>query len=170
MKRRHKYVLLFAVPALLASAMVAVLVGAAVAGVLWLFVFGDNPWPPSVGTALTVLFVVVALVVWAVLLSVAYAYGRKQEARDFSILWPVVAAAGATAFLVALVVLQQWRVGNLGPKSADMLCSEYCRDKGYAASGMPPRNSGEATCSCLDAQGREAVKVPIDQIARHPSE
>jgi hypothetical protein len=31
---------------------------------------------------------------------------------------------------------------------------------------MPPRNSGERTCICLDAQGREAVTFPIDEVRK----
>ena len=45
MKRRYVYVLLFATPAFLASIIVSLLLFGAAAGVLWLFVFGDNPWP-----------------------------------------------------------------------------------------------------------------------------
>ena len=151
-------------PALLAAAIVAVLLGAAVAGGLWLFVFGDNPWPASASTALTVLLMVVGVGVWAGLLTVAYAFGKTQEARATPILRPLMAAAGATTILALLVVFQQWSVGNLGPKSVDVLCSEYCREKGFPASGMPPRDSGDATCSCFDMQGREALKAPIGEI------
>jgi hypothetical protein len=164
MKRRYAYVLLFAVPASLAAAIVAVLLGAAVAGGLWLFVFGDNPWPASAGTALAVLLVLVGVGVWVGLLTVAYAFGKTQEARAAPILRPLMAAAGATTVLALLVVFQQWSVGNLGPKSVDVLCSEYCREKGFLASGMPPRDSSAATCSCFDMQGREALKTPIGQI------
>jgi hypothetical protein len=56
-------------------------------------------------------------------------------------------------------------VGNIGPKSATVLCSQYCSGKGYAASGMPPRDSGESACICFDERGREAVKVPLESIA-----
>jgi hypothetical protein len=164
MKRRYAYVLLFAPPALLAAAIVAVLLGAAVAGGLWLFVLGDDPWPASASTALTILFALVGVGVWVGLLTVAYAFGKTQEARAAPILRPLLAAAGATAILALLVVFQQWRVGNLGPKSVDVLCSEYCREKGFLASAMPPRDSGAASCSCFDMQGREALKAPIGEI------
>lgn len=164
MKRRYAYVLLFAVPATLAAAIGAVLVGAAVAGGLWLFVFGDNPWPASASTALTVLLVLVGVGAWVGLLTLAYAFGKTQEVRATPILRPLLAAAGATSILVFLVVFQQWSVGNLGPKSIDVLCSEYCREKGFPASGMPPRDSGAATCSCFDMKGGEALKVPIGEI------
>jgi len=73
----------------------------------------------------------------------------------------MLAVAGATALLVLLAALYQWRVGNIGNKSDSELCSEYCWGRGFASSGMPPANSSETTCSCFDEQGSEAVKVPI---------
>jgi hypothetical protein len=167
MKRRYAYVLLFAVPAMLTAAIVAVLLATAAAGGIWLFVFGDIPWPASASTALTALLVLVGLAAWAGLLSVAYSFGKRQEAFAAAGLRPVMAAIGATAILALLVVFQQWRVGNLGPKSVDIACAEYCREKGFPASGMPPRDMGDATCGCFDTDGREKVRVPIRTITPH---
>lgn len=164
MKRRHLYMLVFALPALLASAAVALALFGAVAGMLWLFVFGDNPWPSSAGTVLVVLALTVLAAMWAVLLSRAYAFGRRQEHCPAPVTRHVVLAAGMTALLVLIAVSYQWRTGNIGPKDDGTLCTDFCRDKGFAGSGMPPRNQGAATCSCFDAQGREAVKVPIAEV------
>jgi hypothetical protein len=50
--RRHVYVLLFAVPALLVSIIAAALMLAASAGALWLFVYGDDPWPNTANVLL----------------------------------------------------------------------------------------------------------------------
>ena len=161
MKRRYSYVLLFAAPALLASVIVSVLLFGAVAGGLWLFVLGDARWPPSIESTLSVLFVPVCAALWLAFLSLAYLAGKKQEGRNGIGSKPLTVSASATALLALLIVWHQWSVGNIGTKSDGALCSEYCGDKGYASSGTPPRNSGEQTCSCFDAQGREAVKVPI---------
>jgi hypothetical protein len=49
MRRRHLYVFMFSVPGLLASLLVSFAVFGAAAGVLWLFVYGDKPWPPVAG-------------------------------------------------------------------------------------------------------------------------
>ncbi len=163
MKRRHLYVLV-ALPALLASAAVALALFGAVAGLLWLFVFGDNPWPSSAGTVLVALALTVLAAMWAGLLSRAYAFGKRQEEGTAPVIRHVAMAGAATALLVLLVVSYQWRVGNIGPKDDGTLCAEFCRDEGFAGSGMPPRNQAAATCSCFDAQGREAVKVPIAEV------
>jgi hypothetical protein len=164
MKRRYLYVLLFALPALLASAAVALALFGAVAGALWLFVFGDKPWPSAVDRVLVPLTLVALAAMWVGLLSRAYAFGKRQEQGPAPVTRHAAVAAGATVLLVLLAVSYQWRVGNIGPKDDGTLCSEFCRDKGFSGSGMPPRNQGAATCSCLDAQGREAVKVPIAEV------
>jgi len=164
MNRRHTYVIFFAIPAFLASLMIAGLMFGAGAGALWLFVFGDNPWPSAAGNVLAAGFVLVFAASWLGLLSVAYSAGKRHEASpglDARLVW---ASSGATALLVLLVLAHQRGVGNIGPKDNGLLCSEFCQAKGYSGSGMPPRNSGDTTCSCYDAQGREAVKAPIEEV------
>lgn len=168
MKRRHLYALLFGVPALLAALIISFLLFGAAAGFLWFFVFGDNPWPSSAGNLLTALFVLACLGLWIAFLAAAYTAGKKQEARAALNGKHVMASAGVTALLLLLVALHQWGVGNIGPKSDDVLCSEFCRDKGFAGSGMPPRDAGAATCSCYDAEGREAVNIPIGEVTTKP--
>lgn len=152
--------LLFAAPALLASIIVSVILFGAAAGVLWLFVLGDMRWPSSVDRTLSVLFVLVCATLWLAFLALAYRAGKGQEANTAIGTKPLTVAVSATALLALLIVWHQWNVGNIGTKSDSVLCSDYCRDKGYASSGMPPRDSGAETCSCYDAQGREAIKVP----------
>jgi hypothetical protein len=73
-----------------------------------------------------------------------------------------VLAAGAVTLLAGgVMALHQFSVGNLGPASDSERCSNFCQDKGFTGSSMPPRNTGQATCSCVDAQGREALTVPL---------
>jgi signal transduction histidine kinase len=165
MKRRYLYVWLFAVPALLAALVVSLLLFGAAAGALWIFVLGDNPWPATASGLLVGLLVVACLTLWLALLSVAYAAGKQREAQRALNPRHVMASVGATALLVLLGVAQQWGVGNLGAKSDGILCSEFCTGKGFMGSGMPPRDSGVASCSCFDAQGREALQLPLADIA-----
>jgi len=164
-KRRFVYPLLFALPALLASGIVALFASGAAAGALWLFVLGDDRWPASAGHVVVGTFVAAFAGTLAALLAAAYALGRRQEATGKIDRRHLLAAAGATALLVLVVAAHQWRVGNLGPKSDGVLCSEHCLALGFAGSGTPPRDSGAATCSCYDAQGREATKVPLADLA-----
>lgn len=161
MKKRYLYVLLFGVPALLASAVITAVLFGAAAGLLWLFVLGDDPWPAIADHLIGALIALVGASLWIGLLSAAYLAGKRQEAHAGLNLRHVLASAGTTALLVLLVVSHQWRVGNIGPKSDGVVCSEFCQDKGYAGSGMPPRDSGAATCNCYDAQGGEVVKTTM---------
>jgi Na+-driven multidrug efflux pump len=161
MQRRYLYVLMFSVPALLASLMLSVAVLGAAAGVLWVAVYGDDPWPASVNTALIALFSFTCVVALAACLYVAYATGRNEEASAGLNGKHMAVSIGATVVLVVLIAAHQWGVGNIGTPSDGALCSDFCRTKGYAGSGMPPKDSGIRTCSCFDAQGREAIKVPM---------
>ena len=165
MKRRYVYVLLFGLPALLAALVVSLLLFGAAAGALWIFVLGDNPWPASAGSVLVGLMAVVCVALWLGLLSFAYAAGKLQEAQPALNPRHVLASVAATALLVLVVAAQQWGVGNLGAKSDSVQCADFCKAKGFMASGMPPRDSGLATCSCYDARGHEAVKVPMAEAA-----
>lgn len=164
MKKRYLYVLLFGVPALLAAMIVSVLLFATAAGVLWIFVFGDEPWPSSADALLTSVLVLVCVALWLALTSVAYVYGKRQEGRGALNTRHVTASTAATALLVLLVLAHQRGVGNIGPQSDSALCSEFCRSRGFAGSGMPSRDAGAPTCSCFDTQGREAAKVPMTEV------
>jgi hypothetical protein len=165
MKRRYLYVLLFGVPSLLVSFIISLLLFGAAAGVLWIFVFGDSPWPPSAEKILAAVFFVACSSLWVAFMSVAFIAGKKQEEYASLNVKHVMASVGTTLLAVLIIMLHQWGSGNIGPKSDSVLCSELCQEKGFAASGMLPRDAGAPTCSCFDAQGREAVKVPMADIA-----
>ena len=96
-----------------------------------------------------------------------YLVGKKLEALpgfDVRHLW---ISLGATLLPIVIVLLHQLSIGNLGPKSDGQLCSEYCSDRGYAASSMPPRDYGERTCSCLGRDGEVKITLPIDALPRY---
>jgi hypothetical protein len=161
MKRRFLYVLLFAVPALLLSAIAAALLAAAAAGVLWLFVFGDDPWPPSAGAALGIALVACGVLGWLAMLVVAYAVGKRQESRARLNRAHVFLACGLTIVLVGLLGARSCGLRIGGPVGDDEVCADICQAQGFAGSGMPPRDSGNRTCSCYDAQGTEVRRIPL---------
>jgi len=162
MQRRYLYVLLFALPALLVAGLLALFAFAATAGLLWLFVFGDAAWPAAAGTLLTAVFAVAGLLLWVMLLAAAYAFGRRQEAAPAFDRRHAGIAAAATALLVAVGIGYQWYVDNLGAGDAGHRCATWCLARGFSASSLPPRNSGDTTCTCLDADGRAAASRPGD--------
>jgi len=167
-KRRYLYLLLFSVPIVLASAVVAFAVFGAAAGIVWLFLAGDTPWPPAADILLGAVFVLAFAASALAFASWAYAVGRQAEASAALNGKHAVAAVGATVLLLLGIVAYQWHVGNIGPKTDGVVCADFCRGKGFAGSGMPPRNAGAATCTCFDPQGREALNVPMGEVGPRP--
>lgn len=167
MKRRYLYLLLFSVPIVpivLAAIVAAFAVFGATAGLVWLFVAGDNAWPESLDYFLLALFGLVFIASSSAMSYYAYALGKQQETSPFLNTRHLWAAAGATTLLILAGTSYQWRVGNIGRQSDEVRCSDFCMDKGFAGSGMPPRYSGDTSCSCFDAAGREQEKVPVEAI------
>jgi len=168
MKQSRLYLLLFSIPALVAAFVAGFAVLAVTAGVMWLFVYGDDPWPGAAEAALVVVFAAVSLGVLSILLHRVYRLGEQHEqaGKPPKAGRLAAAAAGATALLLALVGLHQWNVGNIGPRSDSLVCSEFCGSRGYDGSSMPPRNAGTPTCSCIDAGGRPALTVPLHEAGK----
>lgn len=166
MKKRYIYTLLFLVPGLFVSLLITLAVFATSLGTLWIYVFGDDVWPAWSAQVIPVLMLVVFSILWIGATVTGYLVGKKLEAApgfDARHLW---ISLGATLLPIVIVLLHQLSIGNLGPKSDEQLCGEYCSDRGYAASSMPPRDSGERTCSCLGRHGEVEMTLPIDELPR----
>ncbi|MGE4054088.1 MAG: hypothetical protein AB7F99_04750, partial [Vicinamibacterales bacterium] len=169
LKRRYLYVLIFAVPALLVALIGAATMVAAVAGGLWIWAFGDNPWPPVADTILGTVLVVSGGGIWLLLLSLAYMLGKEQESRPALNMRHVAISVGATAVLAALIAIRVTGVSLTGERSDSLVCSDFCQAEGFAGSGMPPADSGDRTCSCYDAQGQEARRIDLSDPSNDPS-
>lgn len=151
MKRRYIYALMFSVPAFLFSAILTAVLIAAIAGALWIFVFGDNVWPSFVNRSMSVLIFAVFGFVWLALLSTAYAWGKRQEASAVLNKNHVFFAVGSSVGLVLLALLHQLNVGNIGPKPDSIVCSDFCATKNFSSSMSPQ----DGSCRCLGSDGRE---------------
>jgi hypothetical protein len=73
---------------------------------------------------------------------------------------------GATLLLIVIMLLHQFSIGNLGPKSDGQLCNEYCSGLGYDMSSMSPRDLGEQICSCIGRNGEEEKSLSIEDLRR----
>ena len=165
MKKRYLYAVLFGIPALFAAGIVSIILFGGFLGILWLYVFGDNPWPPLAEAILSVLFVLLVLILWVVSILLGYWVGKRLETDPRLNRNHVLISAGLTLLFLLLMILQQFSVGNLGPKSDSRLCSDFCATHGYSGSGMPPEISGERVCSCYDDAGNEALRIPLDHLS-----
>lgn len=114
MKTRYSYPLLFLLPSAMVAFLVAFVVVGAGAGVLWIFVYGDKPWPETSGIALMSLALIASAATLALLMRASYAYGKNREASGGMAGRHVAWCVGISILLPALALLHQWRVGNLG--------------------------------------------------------
>jgi hypothetical protein len=168
MKKRYLYSLLFGLPGLFIAGIISILMFGGLAGILWLYVFGDNPWPGFAETILSAAFVLLVLVLWMASILLGYRLGKRLETEPGLNRNHILISAGLTILFLLLMVFQQFRLGNLGPKSDTVLCSEFCARHGYSGSGMPPENSENRICSCFEKAGNETLRLPLDHIAPDP--
>lgn len=165
MKKRYLYLLLFGIPGLFIAGIISVLLFSAFTGLLWLYVFGDNPWPSYTEIILSTLFVLSVLMIWVATIVLGYIVGKRLESDPVLNRNHVLLSVGLTVAFLLLILFQQWMVGVLGPPSDSVLCSEFCARHGYSGSAMPPRDSGETICSCFDDSGNEVLAIPLDHIS-----
>lgn len=164
MKKRYIYLLLFGIPGFLFSTLISLVVLSFATGFLWIFVFGDDPWPSASEPFLAIVFTLVFLTIWLVCLALGFVIGKhleKDPALNRQHLW---ISTGITIFAIMIIAFYQFQVGNIGPKMESVRCSDYCGAMGYPASSLPPRESGDEVCSCLDDSGLEVIKIPLESI------
>lgn len=161
MKKRYLYLLLFLIPGALISLIVATVVVGATTGFLWLFIYGDNSWPTIAERGLALLFPLSFLGLWSVFLVAGFVVGKRLEADPLLNKKHVYVSIALTFAPLIFILFHQYRVGNIGPKPDSLLCGDFCAEKGYSMSGMPPRDSGDRSCICYDDNGNELIKVPL---------
>jgi hypothetical protein len=164
MKKRYLYALLFGIPGLFVAGTISVLLFGAFAGILWLYVFGDDPWPPYTESLLSMGFVLTVSLLWMISIVLGYFVGQRLENDPVQNRNHILISAGLTVMFILFLLLQQFSVGNLGPKSDSVICSDFCAQHGYSGSGMPPETSGERLCSCYDDAGNEELRIPLDHL------
>jgi hypothetical protein len=166
-RKRYLYSLLFGIPGLIVSALIAFFVFATVSGFLWLYVSGDSEPLSHADTMLMALFVAVLVVTWGGFIVTGFVVGKSLEKDPGQNRQHVAISIVATLVPLAVIALHQLSVGNLGAKSDSVICGEYCRSYGYEVSAMPAKSAGEAVCQCLDLNGREAMSVHLDRIRQN---
>lgn len=164
MKKRYLYLVLLSIPGFIVSGIISFVFCGILLGVLWIFVFGDNPWPISIEKIMPIVFALIFLPLWLACLASGFFIGKRLEKDPVLNKKHILLAIIVTILPILFIVFQQFSVGNLGPKTDGQRCSDYCRQNGYVASSIPPLNSGERTCSCLDPSGSEIIKVPLQSI------
>lgn len=162
MKKRILYFLLFAVPGFFFSLITAFALTGFTAGFFWIFVFGDNTWPESIGTILPLLMILFFLVPWFLSFWIGYTTGKRLESEAGVNKKHVLASVSLTVASILFIALYQFNIGNIGSKADSQLCNDFCQQKGYPASATVPTESNDKSCVCFDASGREVLNVPVD--------
>ena len=160
MKRRFLYALMFSVPAFIFAVILTVFIVAAIAGVLWIFVFGDNAWPSFVDRSMSILIFIVWATAWLLLVLAAYVWGKRQEQFAALNKKHVFLAGGSTVGLLLLALLHQLSVGNIGLRPDSIVCSDFCTTKNFSAIRLPQ----DGTCRCYSSDGREALIFSIKSL------
>jgi hypothetical protein len=164
MKKRYSYSLLFGIPGFIISVVVSSLIFGSLVGVLWIYVLGDNPWPSLIEKILPILFALVFLTLWLTTIVVGFIVGKRLEINPVMNRKHILVSIGLTILPILFIIFYQVSVGNIGPKSDGERCSDFCSQRGYPGSSMPPEDSGERNCTCINNSGIEIIKVPIDDI------
>jgi hypothetical protein len=112
MKSRHGYALLCLPLAATFSGVMALALTAVAAGAMWIFVYGDDPWPNAAGNALVVLGVFAFASILVTVLRALYSFGQRQESRGGLNRKHVLVALAATVLLPLLIVLRLWSIGG----------------------------------------------------------
>lgn len=167
MKKRYIYSLLFGIPGLFVSGMISIALFGAFAGLLWLFVFGDNLWPSFIEPLTAIFFILTVLVLWIAFIVLGFIVGKRLERDPHVNKYHVWISAGLTTLFLLLILFQQWSVGNLGQSADNSLCSEFCVQHGFSGSGLEPGSSDDRICSCYDDSGDEAFRIPLDHLVPH---
>lgn len=159
MKRRYLYALMYSVPAFIFSVVFMVVVTAAIGGVLWIFIYGDNPWPSFIDRYSPIFMIAVLATAWLILLWAAFAWGKRQEALPSLNMKHLYLAAGSTAALVLAVLIHQLSVGNIGPKADVLACADFC-----AARKLSATFPQDGTCHCYGSDGIESTIGVVEQV------
>ncbi len=114
MKVRFLYPLMFLIPSAMAAILIGFVAAGAGAGILWIFVYGDNTWPQAAETVVMAFAALASAATLTMLAAASYAFGKRREATGGLARRHVVLALAFSILLPALALLHQWQVGNLG--------------------------------------------------------
>lgn len=166
MRKRDIYSILFGVPGFSISLMISFIIFGMMTGVLWLYFFGDNPWPLNIEKVLFPLFALIFFFLWLAIITVGYIIGNNLEHDSSVSKIHIMASFLLTLSPLILIIIHQLILGNIGSQSDSVLCSRFCNQNGYSASGTSPENSGQEICLCFDESGNEALQVSLHEIDR----
>lgn len=137
-------IVLIAVPCFLLSVLPALFLTGVAAGFLWLFVYGDNPWP-ILADVVVISTLLLSWILIGTLLTAALA--RHPAVRRLTTGKLIAATAIMSLAAIGAILLHQWSIGNLDPPHP---CIAQCREAGYSSSFREIDERGRETCTCVE--------------------
>ena len=104
MKRRYLYSLLVGVPGLVVCLLITYVYFGVAAGVLWISIYRDNPWPVWSGKIVPVIFVLDLLTVWLPFPLIGFIVGKRLEQRPALNKMHVLISAGLTILFILFML------------------------------------------------------------------
>jgi cytochrome bd-type quinol oxidase subunit 2 len=114
MKARFSYPLICLPLSAMSAGVVAIVFVACAAGVMWIFVYGDNEWPAAAERTVMALSVLIFAAILALILVALYKFGKEQESRGGLTKKHALVAVIATLLLPMLILIRQWSIGAIG--------------------------------------------------------
>lgn len=114
MRARYSYPLFYFPLSAMFAGVVALVFVACAAGVMWIFIYGDNAWPAAADHTVMLLSALVFAAVLSLLLRALYVFGKKHETHGGLTRKHALVAVAATILFPLLVLLRQWSVGAIG--------------------------------------------------------
>ena len=120
------------------------------AGVLWLFVYGDNVWPKTADLVILGVFFVSWFGAGAALTA---ALNRSPRVQRLSLGQLTAVSILMGTFAISIMLVHQWRNGNLGREPHP--CKLTCEAQGFSGASWSVDASGTEDCTCHGASQRE---------------
>ena len=121
----------------------AFMVTAFAAGVLWLFVYGDNVWPKAADLTILGVFFVSWFGAGSALTS---ALNRNPRVQRFSLGQLMVVSVMMGTMAIGVMLVHQWLNGNLGHEPHP--CKLACEAKGFSGASWSDDEPGIEDCTC----------------------
>tara|TARA_R110000787_G_scaffold53975_1_gene125884 strand:- start:116 stop:535 length:420 start_codon:yes stop_codon:yes gene_type:complete len=134
---------LISIPSFLVALLPSLFITGAVAGAVWIWVYGDNTWPALAEIIIVISFVSSWAFIGALLTRNLYRHPRVQQLTLGQLVLLVV-LLGALA--VGVLLLYLWMNGSLVSPHP---CFSNCQAKGFSSSVIEYGDNGEEKCTCL---------------------
>lgn len=144
MKKRYVYSLLYGIPGLIISFLVATFVTGMTMGIFWLFMFGDTmEWPSWTEWVAPTLGIIAFVIMQSIIVIIGFNVGKKQEANDLPInrKYIIIPMLIIVFFIFYVMIIF---------RNSDDVCSNLCIKKGYDKNNPVSTSEylGKKSCSC----------------------